>query len=92
MRDAQQGILPGAQVKLVRGDGQLLRFVLVPPAESDIDQGKLSTASPLGRALLGKAPGDEVTYQVQADPVTVTVLEVAPSSQPGRESALGHPG
>ncbi len=81
MDNGQQLIGPGTQVKLARDNGELLHFHLVPPAQSDVSQGKLSTASPLGKALLGKAPGHEVTYQAPAGPVTVTVLEV--NSSPG---------
>jgi transcription elongation factor GreA len=38
-----------------------LRYTLVSPEESDIRQGLISISSPIGRSLLGKAEGEEVT-------------------------------
>jgi len=35
-------------------------FTLVSPAEVDLEKGKISVASPVGRLLLGKKEGDEV--------------------------------
>jgi len=32
--------------------------------ESDIEKGRISVSSPLGKAILGKKPGDELTLQV----------------------------
>jgi len=40
--------------------GESFRYQLVGPDESDIDKGRISIASPLGRAILGKKPGDEI--------------------------------
>lgn len=37
-------------------------YQLVGPYESDIQNGKISMSSPLGRALLGKSVGDEVNF------------------------------
>jgi len=36
-------------------------FTLVSPAEVDLENGKISVASPVGRLLLGKKEGDHVT-------------------------------
>lgn len=36
-------------------------FALVSPVEVDLDKGKISVASPVGKLLLGKREGDEVT-------------------------------
>jgi len=38
-------------------------YTLVGPYESDIQRGRISMSSPLGRALLGKAVGDEVAFK-----------------------------
>ena len=40
------------------GEGQ--EYLLVGPDESDIEDGKISVSSPLGQAILGKKPGDEI--------------------------------
>lgn len=44
-------------------DGKTSRYVLVGPNESDVHNGYLSLASPMGRALLGHKPGDEVIFE-----------------------------
>jgi transcription elongation factor GreA len=36
----------------------------VGPDESDIARGRISISSPLGRAILGKKPGDELILVV----------------------------
>jgi transcription elongation factor GreA len=48
-----------AQV-LDEGTGEVHTWTLVGPAESDLSQGKLSTQSPVARALAGGSPGDLV--------------------------------
>lgn len=39
-------------------------FTLVSPAEVDLDNGKISVASPVGRMLIGKREGDEVVAEL----------------------------
>ena len=43
--------------------GEEVQYQLVGEDESDIQKGKISISSPLGRAVLGKIPGDEITLQ-----------------------------
>jgi transcription elongation factor GreA len=43
--------------------GEEVKYQLVGEDESDIEKGKISISSPLGRAILGKSPGDEITLQ-----------------------------
>jgi transcription elongation factor GreA len=40
--------------------GALTIYQLVMPEDADVEQGLISTASPIGRALLSKEEGDEV--------------------------------
>ncbi len=63
----------GAKVKVKDSNGKELSYRLVGELEADISDGSISTASPIGRALLGKqagdyidiiTPGGEKTYQV----------------------------
>ena len=42
-------------------DGQTIVYQLVMPEDANVDEGLISTASPIGRALLNKEEGDEVT-------------------------------
>ncbi len=51
----------GSEVHVVEDTGDELVFNLVMPEDADATHGKISTSSPIGRALLNKEPGDEVT-------------------------------
>jgi transcription elongation factor GreA len=51
----------GSTVHLRDAGGQTIMYQLVMPEDADADQGLISTASPIGRALLNKEEGDEVT-------------------------------
>ena len=44
--------------------GEDVEYQLVGPDESNIEAGRISISSPLGRAIIGKKPGDELTIQV----------------------------
>ena len=44
--------------------GESVKYQLVGPEESDIDQGKISVTSPLGKAILGREPDEELVLQV----------------------------
>ncbi len=50
----------GSTVELREATGDMLVYQLVMPEDADGEKGWISTASPIGRALLGKEEGDEV--------------------------------
>lgn len=55
----------GSRVVLENIDtGEDVEYQLVGPDESDIENGRISITSPLGRTILGKKPGDELAVQV----------------------------
>lgn len=51
----------GSRVTILRADGRRQTYRIVGEDEADPQKGTLSYVSPLARALLGKAEGDEVT-------------------------------
>ena len=51
-------------------------YQVVGPDEADIDQGKISVSSPLGKALLGKKPGDEAVMQAPGGKRTYEVIDI----------------
>ena len=52
----------GATVTLLDGDsGEEVRYQLVGELEADLKRGKISVTSPIARALIGRAEGDEVS-------------------------------
>ena len=50
----------GSTVHLKDNNAQTVVYQLVMPEDADVDHGLISTASPIGRALLNKEEGDEV--------------------------------
>jgi transcription elongation factor GreA len=50
----------GSTVTLKEENGQSIVYQLVMPEDANVDGGLISTASPIGRALLNKEEGDEV--------------------------------
>jgi transcription elongation factor GreA len=51
----------GSTVHLKPAEGVTIVYQLVMPEDADPEQGMISTASPIGRALVNKEEGDEVT-------------------------------
>lgn len=43
--------------------GETVEYQLVGPDESNIEKGRISVSSPLGKAIIGKQKGDEITLQ-----------------------------
>lgn len=60
----------------VEHDGERLKYVIVNTAEANPAKGRLSNSSPVGRALLGAAAGDEVTVQSPGGSVGYKVIKV----------------
>jgi len=52
-------------------------YQIVGPDESDISSGKISIASPLGKALIGKKTEDEVKVQTPGGAKSYTILKIA---------------
>ena len=44
--------------------GEIVEYQLVGPDESNIQKGRISVSSPLGKAILGNQKGAEITLQV----------------------------
>ena len=67
----------GATVKLLNLKSKReITYKLVSPVEADMANGKISTASPVGRALLGKTIGDEALATVPAGELRLKVLDI----------------
>jgi transcription elongation factor GreB len=66
----------GAWVTVEDEDGNEARYRIVGPDEADAKAGLINVASPLARALLGKAEGDTAVVERPRGPVELTVLAV----------------
>ena len=67
----------GAKVKLLDLETEVkISYQLVGDVESDLKQGKISVSSPIGKALIGKAPGDVVEVQTPRGVRELEILEI----------------
>ncbi len=56
--------------------GEDVAYQLVGPDESDIERGRISISSPLGRAIIGKKPGDELTLEAPGGKRVYELVEI----------------
>ena len=56
----------GSRVELLASDGETVNYELVMPEDADPGKGLVSTASPIGRAIVGKEEGDEIQVTTPA--------------------------
>ncbi|UCD90381.1 MAG: transcription elongation factor GreA [Desulfobacterales bacterium] len=56
--------------------GEHVEYQLVGPDESDIENGRISVSSPLGKAMIGKKPGDEITFQVPGGTRSFELIDI----------------
>jgi len=63
-------------VVLDPGKEEEITYLLVTSEEADAAAGKISTSSPIGRALLGKEVGDEVRVQVPGGVKKLEILKL----------------
>ena len=66
----------GAWVRLEDEAGEERVYCIVGPDEFDVEAGKISVDSPLGRALMRKEEGDEVMVRRPRGDASYTILEV----------------
>jgi transcription elongation factor GreB len=66
----------GAWVTIEDEDGEQVRYQLVGPDEFDAAEGRISVDSPVGRALMGRRVGDEVSVRRPRGETTYEVLSV----------------
>ena len=59
-------VIFGATVTLLDDDDKPVRYQIVGPYEADARLGRISYASPLGRALIGRRVDDEIEVTVPA--------------------------
>ena len=78
-----QAMFFGAAVELERiDDGEVLRYRIVGPDETDAKAGHISIDSPLARAMLKKRVDDEFSAELPAGPTRFAILDVHYGSAP----------
>jgi transcription elongation factor GreB len=72
----------GAWVVVEDEDGGKHTYRVIGPDETDADRGLISMDSPMGRALMGREPDDEITVQRPRGPASFVILSVHYGDQP----------
>ncbi|MFQ5417644.1 MAG: transcription elongation factor GreB [Myxococcota bacterium] len=72
----------GAWLLLENEAGDEMRYRIVGPDEFDVEAGKISVDSPIGRALMRKEVGDTVRVRRPRGDTRLTILEVRYSPWP----------
>lgn len=68
----------GARLVLSNAEnGEEVRYQIVGPDEANIEEGRISVASPLARAMLGHEVGDEVKVKLPAGQRIYEILEIS---------------
>lgn len=62
-----------------------IRYELVIPEMSDLDIGRISIASPIGRSFVGKKEGDEIAVQIPSGTRRFEILELQTLHDQGGE-------
>ena len=58
-------------------EGGTQEFEIVGSTEADPATGKISNESPIGKALIGKKPGDEVEIEVPAGVIVYKINKIS---------------
>jgi transcription elongation factor GreA len=66
----------GSTVHLSESGGEPLKYQLVMPEDADASRGLISTASPIGRALMGKEAGDEIQVPTPGGVRTFEIIKL----------------
>jgi len=75
MAEGKITILSTVKLKDLNRDMEI-EYTLVSPEESDFKQNKISTTSPVGKALLGKEKGEIVEIRVPAGVLKYQVIDI----------------
>jgi transcription elongation factor GreA len=67
----------GDTVLIQNQDGKIDRYTIVGTTEASPVDGKISSESPVGKALLGKKKGDKIEVRTPAGIMKLHVIEVS---------------
>jgi transcription elongation factor GreA len=56
--------------------GENVEYQLVGPDEANVEKGRISVSSPLGKAIVGKKPGDEIILQAPGGKRSYELIEI----------------
>ena len=60
-----------------KGNGAKMKYTLVAQSEADLNSGKISVDSPIGKGLLGKEVGDVVAISVPNGTIELEIISIS---------------
>ncbi len=78
--------LPGSRVRVQDREGEH-EYTMVTRVTPGAAPGSVSVGSPVGRALLGRGPGEQVRVQTPGGVRLLTVVDVADGTSPSTAAA-----
>ena len=60
-----------------KGNGAKMKYTLVAQSEADLNSGKISVDSPIGKGLLGKEVGDRVAISVPNGTIELEIISIS---------------
>ncbi|TNJ37496.1 transcription elongation factor GreA [Chlorobaculum thiosulfatiphilum] len=69
-------ILTSVKLRNLQVDDEIIVYTLVSSEEADMDLGKISVRSPVGRSLIGKSVGDKVRISVPKGELHYEILDI----------------
>ncbi len=77
-KKSTKGIQIGSKVKIKNiATGQVFEYTIVGEFESSPAEGKISSASPVGRALIGKSVGDKVCVKAPVGEINYIIESIS---------------
>lgn len=70
-------VLFGCYVTITDSEGKEIKYQMVGPFESDINQNKISVTSPIGRALVGKRIDAEITVNTPGGTRNFQIIDIS---------------
>ena len=67
----------GCFVTIADSEGEEIKYQLVGPFESDINQNKISVTSPIGRALVGKSIDAEISVNTPGGTRNFQIIDIS---------------
>ncbi len=74
--DTQEVNIGGSVILRDLASGEELRYTLVSPREVDPTKGKISVASPIGKAIIGQGQGEVVEVTVPAGKLRYQIIQI----------------
>lgn len=86
VREEPKKVELGATVSVESSSGRSGTYVVTDPSNTDQNRGRISSASPVGKALLGKSKGELIHLDSPSGPMTLVIAEIVRNGEEETEN------